>query len=295
MVVLKTKVNNEEKYYYLEHSYRENNKVNKKEIYLGKTIPDNIEELKKEFISQIYKEKWHSILDKIRSNYSKELKNMPISIKDKNTQSFMVKFTYDTQRIEGSTLSLKDTANLLERGITPNNKPINDIKEAESHKEVFYDMIKYKKDLSLSLVLYWHKKLFDNTKKDIAGMLRKHQVVISGSKFMPPSPVEVYPLTNEFFKWYSINKNDIHPVELAALVHLKFVTIHPFGDGNGRISRLMMNFVLNYNKYPMLDIPYEGRNSYYNALERSQTKNSDDIFIQWFIRNYIKENKRYLS
>ena len=92
-----------------------------------------------------------------------------------------------------------------------------------------------------------------------------------------------------------INKNDIHPVELAALVHLKFVTIHPFGDGNGRISRLMMNFVLNYNKYPMLDIPYEGRNSYYNALERSQTKNSDDIFIQWFIRNYIKENKRYLS
>ena len=70
---------------------------------------------------------------------------MPISIKDKNTQSFMVKFTYDTQRIEGSTLSLKDTANLLERGITPNNKPINDIKEAESHKEVFYDMIKYKK------------------------------------------------------------------------------------------------------------------------------------------------------
>ncbi|HIH26274.1 Fic family protein [Candidatus Woesearchaeota archaeon] len=293
MVILKTKAINGERYYYLEHSYRENNKVNKKEVYLGKNIPDNIEDLKKEFIDQVYKEKWHSIIEKIKSNYSKQLKDMPVSIKERNTESFMVKFTYDTQRIEGSTLSLKDTANLLERGITPSNKPINDIKEAEAHKKVFYDMIKCKKELSLTLILYWHKVLFEDTKKDIAGMLRKHQVVISGSKFMPPSPVEVYLLITEFFKWYSNNKKKIHPVELASLVHLKFVTIHPFGDGNGRISRLMMNYVLNCNKFPMLDIPYENRNSYYNALERSQTKKSDNIFIQWFIKNYIKENKRY--
>lgn len=70
----------------------------------------------------------------------------------------------------------------------------------------------------------------------------------------------------------------LHPVELTALVHLKFVTIHPFGDGNGRISRLMMNFVLNKKEYPMFNISYEGRTSYYNELERSQIKKEWESF-----------------
>ncbi|MGI0089101.1 MAG: Fic family protein, partial [Nitrosopumilaceae archaeon] len=91
------------------------------------------------------------------------------------------------------------------------------------------------------------------------------------------------------------NKERLHPVELAALAHLKFVTIHPFGDGNGRITRLIMNFILNRKKYPLLDIPYEGRNSYYNALERSQIKKEDRIFLQWLAKKYIKEYKRYLK
>ena len=102
-------------------------------------------------------------------------------------------------------------------------------------------------------------------------------------------------MLTEFFQWYNRNKNKMHPVELAAIAHLKFVTIHPFGDGNGRISRLMMNFILNKKKYPMLNIPYEGRKSYYNALERSNMKNEDGIFLQWFVKRYIREHKTYLK
>lgn len=79
------------------------------------------------------------------------------------------------------------------------------------------------------------------------------------------------------------------------IAHLKFVTIHPFGDGNGRVSRLVMNFILNKKDYPMLDIPYEDRNSYYNSLERSQLKEEERIFLQWFVKRYIKEHKRYLK
>jgi len=192
-------------------------------------------------------------------------------------------------------LTLRETADLLERGITPREKPLRDVKEAEAHKEVFYEMLRYKKDLSLQIILYWHKKLFELSKPDIAGKIRNYQVKISGSRFIPPFPAEIYPLLREFFKWYNKNKNKLHPVELAALVHLKFVTIHPFADGNGRISRLMMNFVLNKHNYPMLNIPYEKRTSYYNALERAQLKNHDDIFIQWFFRRYTKEHKKYLG
>ena len=82
---------------------------------------------------------------------------------------------------------------------------------------------------------------------------------------------------------------------LRSSVHFKFVAIHRFDYGNGRISRLVMNFILNRKKYPMLDIKYEGRNSYYNALERSQVKKEDRIFLKWFVKRYIKEYKRYLK
>jgi len=291
--ITKKQVGNET-YYYLGHTYRSNGKVSKTEKYLGKEIPKNIEELKKEFIFEIYKEKWFNLFDKIKENYKKEQKLMPSSAKEKELETFMIKFTYDTQRIEGSKLTLKDTANLLERGITPKEKPIRDIKEAEAHKKVFYEMLKHEKDLSLQIVLYWHKKLFGETKEDIAGKIREHGVQISLSKFVPPAPVELQILLKEFFDWYNQNKNKISPVELAALVHLKFVTIHPFSDGNGRISRLMMNFVLKKHGYPMLDIPYIKRTGYYNALERSQVKKDERIFVQWLFRKVIENNKRFL-
>ena len=294
MVVITKKQVGNEIYYYLGHTYRSNGKVNKTEKYLGKEIPKNIEELKKEFIFEIYKEKWFNLFDKIKGNYKKEQKLMPSSAKEKEVETFMIKFTYDTQRIEGSKLTLKDTANLLERGITPKEKPIRDIKEAETHKKVFYEMLKHEKDLSLQIVLYWHKKLFGETKEDIAGKIRNHQVAISISKFMPPMPSELNFLLKEFFDWYNQNKSKISPVKLAALVHLKFVTIHPFSDGNGRISRLMMNFVLHKNGYPMIDIPYTKRTGYYNALERSQIKKEEHIFVQWFFKKFIENNKRFL-
>jgi Fic family protein len=294
MAAIRKKIVKGQTYYYLEHSYREGKKVQKKELYLGNKIPKNIDEIKTKFLDDIYK-KWYSDADKIKKNFSKEQRTIPKSVKEKELQTFVTRFTYDTQKIEGSTLTRRETADLLERGITPTSKPLKDVKEAEAHRDLFYEILKERKDLSLQMILDWHWKLFHQTKKDIAGKIRKYQVAIGGSKFVPPSPVEVYPMMTEFIEWYNKNKNKMHPVELAAVAHLKFVTIHPFGDGNGRVSRLIMIFILNKKDYPMIDIPYEGRNSYYNSLERSQVKKEDRIFLQWFIKRYIKEYKRYLK
>ncbi|HXG73652.1 MAG TPA: Fic family protein [Candidatus Nitrosotenuis sp.] len=294
MVALRKKVIKGQTYYYLEHSYRKGKKVLKKELYLGNKIPKNIENIKRQLIDDIYKEKWYSDLDIIKKNYNKEHKSLPKSVKEKKLQIFVTEFTYDTQKIEGSTLTRRETAELLERGITPAGKPIRDVKEAEAHRDLFYRILKSKKDLTLQTILDWHWDLFSQTKADIAGKIRKYQVEIGASKFLPPSPVEVFPMLTEFFQWYNKNKNRIHPIELAALTHLKFVTIHPFGDGNGRISRLIMNFVLNKKGYPMLNIKYDGRTGYYNALERSQIKNEERIFLQWFLKKYINEYHRYL-
>lgn len=295
MVTIRKKIKNKKTYFYLEHTIRKGKKIEKKELYLGKKIPKNIEEIKRKFFYEIYKEKWQEILEKIKEGYQRELKKMPPSIVEKELENFSIQFTFDTQKIEGSSLTLRETANLLEKGISPKGKPIHDIKEAEAHKRVFEEMLRYPKDLSLSIILKWHKELFKETKPEVAGKIRNYQVAISGSKFKPPYPVEIYPMLRDFFKWYQKNKKILHPVELAGLVHLKFVTIHPFGDGNGRISRLMMNFVLHKNGFPMLNISYKNRSSYYTALERSQIKNNEFIFLNWFVKRYIKENKKYLK
>lgn len=196
-------------------------------------------------------------------------------------------------RAASSKLSYRETADLLERGLSPPARPLADIKEVEAHDKLIREVLEFRKDISLGVMLSWHRRLFEQTKPDVAGKVRRHQVAISGSRFMPPSPVEVQPLLREFFRWYDRNKSSIHPVELAAAVHLRFVTVHPFTDGNGRMDRLLMNFVLNRHGSPLLNIPYEDRRSCHNALERSQVKKVDSISIQWFFKRYLKGHSAY--
>jgi len=295
MVVLKKKKINKNTYYYLEHSYRKNGKVEKKQRYLGTTLPKNITQLTHQFLQEFNQETWFSHFDVIKENYTKKIKNRPPSLEKKTIEQFAIRFTYNTNRIEGSTLTLRETAVLLEQGITPARRPIEDIREAEAHKKIFYDMRAYTKEISLPTLLHWHRELFKETKEDIAGKIRKYNVEISGSTYTPPYAIELDLLLTEFFDWYRNNRKKIHPVQFAALVHLKFVSIHPIGDGNGRISRLFMNAVLNRNGYPMLIIDYTQRTSYYHALERSQLTQDETIFTKWFFRRYLKQYRKYLK
>ena len=293
MVTIRKRLVRTRQYFYLQHTIRTSKGVETRERYLGARLPANIDEVKRDFLTEIYKERWYPLLDGIRVNYLKEQRRMPRSASQKQARSFSVRFTYDTTRIEGSRLTYRETADLLERGLSPRAKPIEDIKEVEAHDRVFREVLECEKDLSLRVILLWHKRLFEETKPDIAGKIRAHQVAISGSRFMPPSPVEVQPLLREFFRWYNRNKSSLHPVELAAGVHLRFVTVHPFADGNGRMSRLLVNFVLQRRRFPPLNIAYEDRRSYYNALERSQVKKVDSVFILWLFKRYLKEYSTY--
>jgi Fic family protein len=293
MVSIKKRSIGTRNYYYLQHTIRTSKKIQAIEKYLGPKLPADVEGAKRAFLLEIYKDRWYPLLDVIRINYSKEQRGMPKSAALKQAQTFSVRFTYDTNRIEGSKLTYRETAALLEEGVGPKSKPLDDVKEAEAHAKVFGEILEFKKDLSLQIILLWHKRLFEGSKPDIAGRIRVHQVAISGSKFMPPMPSEIQPLLIEFFRWYNRSKNSLHPVELAAAVHLKFVTIHPFTDGNGRVSRLLMNFVLQKHGFPPMNISYNDRRSYYSALERSQVKDVDSIFIQWFFKRYLKDQAAY--
>lgn len=287
MVSLIVKKQDEKKAYYLHHTVRTKTGFKNYDKYLGNNIPKDIVEQKLEFFLDVYKDTFNEI-EKIKDKYQKNEKSLPKSIKEKILEQFGIKFTYNTNRIEGSTLSLKNTLDVIKEGIIPKMKPIRDIKETEAHYKLFLKIITEKQKINYNVVLDWHHYLFKETKPDIAGQIRSYAVYITGSKFVPPSPAEVYPEFKDFFKWYEKSKDRLDPVVLAALVHLKFVTVHPFGDGNGRISRLLMNCVLNNKKYPLYNIDYIDRRSYYDALEKTQMKKDDIYFIKWFVKNYLK-------
>lgn len=291
MVTVVAKKDRANTYYYLKH----NTGSKQATEYLGKTIPHNIEQRKIEFLWKFYRKEWIPKLDRIHNGFISNNKKMPKSLIKEQIEEFSIVFTYHTNRIEGSTLTLQDTFDLLLRGLTPAKKPESDTIETQMHRQIFLDLINNKKPMTISSVLSWHREIFGKTKPEYAGMIRNHNVRVSNSESKFPDHAQVSQLLKKFFAWYKKEKRKIHPVELAALAHLKFVSIHPFGDGNGRISRLIMNHILAEFDFPLFLIKYEGRLFYYHALERSQTENNEMPFLQWFMKRYIDQHYKHYA
>ena len=263
-------------YFYLQHSFRKDGKVVSKELYLGKKIPDNIEEIKAKLMHESHKALVEK-LEKIRSNFQKEWKKVPQSAKEKDLQEIAIAFTYNTNAIEGSTITLEETRLILEDKMAP-NKPLKDIRETESHAAAFLQMLKTKEELSDELLLKWHQNIFRETKPDIAGRFRSYPVRVG--PYLAPDWQNVKNLMKQLITF--INESNLNSVELAARAHYMFEKIHPFGDGNGRIGRLLMNYILWKNGYPMLIIEYSKRKSYYKALQQPE-----EGFVNYFIRRYL--------
>lgn len=279
-------------YYYLTHSYRQGGRVRKIEKYLGATKPPDVEPLKAELRNELFSQQFEPALARSRKIYLANLSKMPKTVREKELETFTTQFTYDSNRIEGSSLTLRETALLLVDGITPSNRPLSDVQETLAHQRVFLDALRRTPKLSLESLLGWHSELFRTTKPWLAGKIRNYGVKIAGSKFEPPTPIELDFLLQDFFAWLRVAWKNLHPVLLAGLVHLKLVTIHPFGDGNGRVTRIAMNYVLYRKRYPMIDIPYTRRAGYYRALEQSQLRKDDTAFVRWFLRRYVEQNGR---
>ncbi len=292
MAMLKKRKIGKQTYYYAEHSFKIGRKVGVTSRYLGKEIPHNIEEIKDDLEYEALKTAMISKLKGIKSNYKKEQGKLPKQEKEKLIEDFLVHFIFDSSRIEGGSLTLNDTKGLFLHNITPKSKPAKDVKEAEGYRKAFYSMLEFEGQLSLKAVNRWHEMMFKETKDYIGGKIRPHRIIVSGSRATFPHPEDVPKLLDEFFSWYKKEEQKINPVELAALAHLKFVSIHPYTDGNGRISRLLANYVLNSRGYPMLNIKFKDRMAYYKSLESSQINEKSKHFVRFFVRRYLKEYKR---
>lgn len=271
--------------HYLQHSFRKKGQVVTKEKHLGKEVPKNIDELKEIFLRECRKEAFYDTFDQIKKNYRTEWKKYPASIKEKILQELAIDFTYNTNAIEGSTITLDETRELLEHQIAP-NKPLRDVKETEQQARLFKELLEQEVSLSQNTILNWHKKLFKETKPDIAGKLRDYLVRVG--LYVAPDWQNLPKLLKEFFSFVKTSK-ELHPVERAARLHYRFEKIHPFGDCNGRIGRLITNNILWHEEFPLLIIEYKNRKSYYSAL-----KKDEDGFVQYFIRRYLAVHKKYV-
>ncbi len=280
MRILKRKKGSKE-YFYLQYSFREGKEVITKEKYLGKKIPENIESIEKQ-IKKKLKEDLYNKLKKIKENFAEEWKTYPESVKEKLKEEISIAFTYNTNAIEGSTITLEEAREIIHDKISP-NKPLRDVKETEAHSKVFLEMLDKKEKISNELLLKWHKDIFWETKPDIAGKYRDYLVRIANH--LAPDWQDVNKLMNKLIKYANTKK--INPVELSAIVHYGFEKIHPFGDGNGRIGRLIMNYILWHSGYPMLIIEYKKRKSYYKALQKGE-----EDFVKYFLRRYLAVHKK---
>ncbi len=272
-VVSRTKGN--KSYFYLQHSFRQKGNVVTREIYLGEEIPQNIEDRKKSFFRKFQGDVFKKF-EQIREHFQKEWRKVPESAKQRELEEISIAFTYNTNAIEGSTITLPETQSIIHDHVAP-QKPLRDIKETEAHHKVFLEMLQKRERIGKELLNHWHKQLFSETKTDIAGVYREYLVRVGN--YVAPDWQDVPKLMQELFTF--IDKSKLHPVELAARSHWKFESIHPYGDGNGRIGRLLMNYIFWHAGYPMLIIEYKKRKSYYHALEKGE-----QIFVSYFFRRY---------
>ncbi|MBS3086266.1 Fic family protein [Candidatus Pacearchaeota archaeon] len=284
-MIIRKKTKGKKIYYYLEHSIRKGNKIIKKEKYLGTLIPKDIDKIKEEFSKEL-KTELYKKLEKIKENFQSEWKRVPESAREKELKEISIAFAYNSNAIEGSTITLEEVRGIIQENIAP-NKPLKDIKEIENHNKIFLGMLKKKERITNSLILKWHRDIFGETKSDIAGKYRNYLVRVGS--YIAPDWKEVIPRMNRLTEF--VNKSKLNPVELAARAHYKFEAIHPFGDGNGRIGRLLMNYILWHKNYPMLIIEHKKRTSYYKAFPKGQ-----EAFVDYFLRRYLSvHKKRYIK
>ncbi|MGA8275722.1 MAG: Fic family protein [Thermoplasmata archaeon] len=294
MTAIRTVVRGDRRYYYLVQTYRWGGEVGRKEKYLGTTRPADLRAQRARLERQVWDVTWFRSFNEVFLAYQERQRSLPESLTEKEREDFVIEFTYDTNRIEGSTLTFRETSDLLTHGVSPASKPIRDIQETLAHAALLRRLLLKPEPVNLPHLLTWHRSIFGETKPDISGRVRDFEVRISGSQQVPPFALEVRPMLVETLRWFQRHGTTLDPVERAGLFHFQFENIHPFGDGNGRIGRLAMNLMLFQDKFPMINIRYGRRTGYYRALERSSIASSPRPFLLWFFRRYLAEQQWWL-
>ncbi len=285
------------KKYYLVHTYRVGDKVKRISRYLGSNLSETalikLRSKAEQLIMGQAREK--SIFEfELSQKEVKEFKKFEEPVKIEHLQEldwlrFTENFTYNTNAIEGSTVALDEVKSIIKKAGLPHNADeLETLGVAQA-----IDCIKTAKTrLALNFIKQLHFLCFEKT-KHFAGELRKVEVVIrdgSGNVVHQGAPAkEVKKQLQNLMGWYEKHKNSYPPLLLAALVHNEFENIHPFQDGNGRVGRLLLNYVLIEHRYPPINIKVEDRQRYYKVLQAFEKKNDIKPTLKFLIAQYKKQ------
>ena len=280
--------------YYLSYTFREGGKVKKKRKYLGINLSTEEllrkrDEVEHEFF---YEFKVPLFQFSLTKKEIQKLNKLDKEIKVRHFgrdewEKFRNSFVYNTNAIEGSRVLEHEVPIILKKKVNLNS----DEKETQGLAKAVDYIKNHKGELSLTLIKKLHKLCFSST-KHFAGKFRDVEVVIRdgyGRIVHRGTPHEDLDLElKKYISWYKKNKFKFKPLVLASIMHNQFEFIHPFQDGNGRVGRLLLNFILLKNNYPPVDIQQEDRLIYYRTLQEYQQNHNLDLTILFLIDQYRK-------
>lgn len=282
-------------YYYLVKNVRVSaTQVKKVRIFLGREVPphEKLQQLFKEIEKKApkpYSAKWlpKSLVEKVEDLHASValFHSFPNEVMPSD---FLVRFTYNTNAIEGNPLSLRQTALILTDNITPQGVKTDDVVEVMNGKDAWEFVQGYKGQLNERFLQRVQYEVTKNTKCRLQGKYRDSEVRIGGSDWKPPEAKEVPLQISKLFREYAKYKRKLHPVELAAWLHNLFVQVHPFTDGNGRTARLIMNWILLRKKFPPVIIGVQNKEEYYNVIEAGD-KGNHEPFAAFLARQLLEQ------
>ncbi len=299
MVYLYKKPIGNRSYYYLRASEKKKGKLITKDIaYLGNSLeevknsldklPEHAEKIRKAYKtiqnfleSNHYLEKAKSLkikkddllqeklfeIEACKLHYQTKFFHYPELTKKEILKNFIIEFAFNTTSIEGNTINLKETKNLLEEGLTPKNKELREIFDLQNTEKVLIKLSEEKPTLSHETILEVHKMLME--KIDQRTRYRTMDVRVIKANFKATPAPYVKTDMGLLLEWYKTNEKKLHPLVLALAFHHKFEKIHPFFDGNGRAGRMLLNLILLNNNYPPIIIRKKTRTEYLNALRKA--------------------------
>ncbi len=241
-----------------------------------------------------------STLSRIDALLARWQVKLPLSGKDlaQLRDHWEVVHTYNSNAIEGNTLTLGETKAILLDGITIGGKPLREILEATNHREamrLLYRLAESKASVTGAEILDLHRLILTGIQAEDAGRYRQTGVRVAGSQYVFPNAAKVPALMEEFVSGMAGWKD--HPVLMAARAHFRLVQIHPFADGNGRTARLLTNLLLMRQGYPPAYLKAERRGAYYDALEEGHTRGTArfEEFIAQAVQESLEETLRVLG
>ena len=231
------------------------------------------------------------VVDDLRKRWREKHPLGPSHLK-RLSEYFDVQYTYESNRIEGNTLSLRETDLIINKGLTIGGKSMHEHLEAVNHAEAIdylADLVNGKEALTKRYIMDLHRLILKGIDTENAGVYRRVPVRISGSPHELPQPHQLEQLMLDYFQFYASNRKKLHPVILAAEMHERLVSIHPFIDGNGRTARLVMNFILLSNGFTRANIKgsTESREKYYHALDNIQRDGDPEPFYLLILNECI--------